>query len=336
MVIVAQNEKFDKRSQCNMLEKAAHIGYSKSMMRRLFVMAFFFSLQALFPQESRQTVLVPVDVYVGDSAFIRHTFSMRAGLLPADATIDLPVSHAVFAGLEPDYTVTKASLSINGADCLLSVWFTPWKTGNFDIPPFDLAELLGTSEPLMVDIAPVAIASLTKKLNETRSRPPEPPTLIPGTTYILLFACLAVIIVLIPVIIVIVRIKKSNKPMSAVFGPLFYSKPCKKALKRIKKLKNVSDFAGELEAIVREYLEAHFAWPFSAASAPEIFPAFAEITSGMLDAGPFAQIEKLDTLFRRCDYIRYAHDGGEFTLTERFSLVNDARGTIVFFERGGE
>jgi hypothetical protein len=242
----------------------------------------------------------------------------------------------VFAALEPDYTVTKVSLSINNAECLLTIWFTPWKTGDFDIPPFDLAELLGMSEPLVVDIAPVAIASLTKKLNETHIRAPEPPTLIPGTTYMLLFSCLAVIIVLIPVIVVIVRVKKANKTLAALFGSLFYSKPGKRALKRIKKLKNAVDFAGELETIVRDYLEAHFAWPFSAASTPEIFPAFAEITSGMLDAEPFAQIEKLDALFRRCDYIRYAKDSGEFTIPERLSLAGAAKTAIVFFERGGE
>jgi hypothetical protein len=224
----------------------------------------------------------------------------------------------------------------------LTIWFTPRKTGDFDLPPFDLAELLGTGEPLIVDIAPVTIASLAKKLSETHFRPSEPPTLIPGTTYILLFTCLAVLIILVPVIIVIIRVKKSNKAMSAVFGSLFYSKPCKKALKRLKKLKTAVDFAGELEAIVRDYLEAHFTWPFNAASAPEIFPAFAEITNGMLDAEPFAQIEKLDALFRRCDYIRYSgafvasSDSGALTLAERLSLVDDAKTAIVFFERGGE
>jgi hypothetical protein len=318
------------------LEKAVNIGYSKGMARRIFGLVFFLSLQALSSQETLQTVLVPVDVYVGDSAFIRHTFSPRAGLLPDTGTIEIPVSHSVFAGLEPDYTVTKVSLSMSGADCQLTVWFTPWKTGDFDIPPFDLAELLGASKPLMVDIAPVTIASLTKQLEETHIRPAEPPALIPGTTYMLLFISLSVIIVLIPVIIVIMHLKKSRKPMSAIFGPLFYSKPGKKALKRLKNLKSAFDFAGELQAILRDYLETHFAWPFSAVTAPEIFPAFAEITNGMLDAEPFAQIEKLDALFRRCDYIRYSGALGEFSLTERVSLADDAKAAIVFFERGGE
>jgi hypothetical protein len=124
------------------LEKPANIGYSNGMARRLFVLAFL-SLQTLIAAETRQTVLVPVDVYVGDTAFIRHTFSTRAGLLGADAAIDIPVSAAVFSSLEPDYTVTKVSRSASGTDCLLTVWFTPWKIGDFDIPPFDLAELLG-------------------------------------------------------------------------------------------------------------------------------------------------------------------------------------------------
>jgi hypothetical protein len=316
------------------------------MARRLFVLVCFLSLQALTAEDVKQTVLVPVDVYVGDSAFIRHTFPLRSRVLPnagtPDAdTIGLPVTHPVFASLEPDYTVTKASLSMNGTECVLTVWFTPWKTGDFDIPPFDLAPFLGTDEPLMVDIESVTVASLTKQLNETHIRESEPPSLIPGTTYMLLFLFLGVVIVLIPVIVVSIRVKKSHKTLAAVLGALFYSKPGKKALKRLKKLKGTADFAGVLEAILRDYLEAHFAWPFSAASSPEIFPAFAEITSGMLDAEPFAQIEKLDALFRRCDYIRYSGARsavalGEITLAEKRSLADDAKGIIVCFERGGE
>ena len=71
----------------------------------------------------------------------------------------------------------------------------------------------------------------------------------------------------------------------------------------------------------------------------------------MLDTEPFAQIEKLDALFRRCDYIRYAGARiavargavargavapDEFTLAEKRSLADDAKSIIVFFERGGE
>jgi hypothetical protein len=311
------------------------------MTKLVFSLLCFLAIGAAASAEvTGQTTLVPLEVFVGDNALIRFSFSAPVRFSFGEGTaIDIPTANSVFATLEPDYTVTGVFLSQNGADYVLTIRFTPWKTGNFDIPPFDINKLLGVDEPNIVDIAPVMVASLVQKQGVTQLRPSSPPILIPGTTYILLILSLGVLAVLILAPVFIVRFQKSHKSLSALFGPLFFSAPGKKALTRLKKLQKHTDaliFAGDLEAVLRDYLEAHFAWPFSAASAPEIFPAFAEITNGMLDSAPFAEIEKLDALFRRCDYIRYsgAPHGTLFTGGELLALAGDAKAAVVFFEKG--
>jgi hypothetical protein len=299
-----------------------------------------------------QTVLVPVEVYVGDRARIRHTFSAGKGGWPAlepGKPLELPPEKAVFAALEPDCTVTAASLTFQGVECLLTVDFIPWKTGELDIPPFDLRELvdMDSEAALMVDIAPVMIASLSQKLGEIQLRPPAPPLIVPGTTYALLGIAALAAAALAGAAVSLARARRSGRTLSALFGSLFFSKAGRRAFKQLKALKKkyaspgslsspgAGELAGGLQVILRGYLDAHFGWPFRAASSPELFPAIADITGGMMDGARFAQVEKLEALFRRCDFIRFAGNAA-LEPGEPLCLAGDARSRILFFERGGE
>jgi hypothetical protein len=328
------------------------------MNRPLLLALFLYCSIPLSPLE--QTVLIPVEVYLGDSAIIRHRFAVKdAGLpmLEADKPLELPPKHPVFLALEPDYTVTGVSLAKTGPDWALTLRFTPWKTGKFDIPPFDLRDLLeltheqaSADTPVMVDIAPVTIASLTGQLGETTLRPPAPPVIFPGSTYALLGIAVALALVLAGLVILGVRFRKSGKTLRGLYRSMFYSAAGRRAVKALRKLAGNSsglsprEYAGALEAILRIYLDAHFRWPFTAASVPELFPAFAEITGDMMDAGHFAQVEKLDALFRRCDFLRYAGMGSAAGIAdnavagggsqELAGLAAEAQGLVVFFERG--
>ncbi|MDR3284059.1 MAG: hypothetical protein LBS97_02645 [Treponema sp.] len=305
-----------------------------------------------------QTVLVPVDVYVGDRAIIRHSFSAGtklSGIKPGE-TLELSPESEVFAALEPDYTVTAATLTQNDAEYLLTIHFIPWKTGEFDIPAFELdrgteerenREIENREKSFAVDVGAVMIASLAQKLGESQIRPPAPPVIVPGTTYILLGIVAAAAGILAGTVTVLVRLRKSGKSLTTLFNALFYSKAGRRALKALRVLmKRIAsapptldaekELAGSLQVILRDYLDAHFGWPFRAASSPELFPAFADITSGMMDSEHFAQVEKLDALFRRCDFLRYAA-GAEntgFVSAELSSLVAEAQGIVIFFEQG--
>ncbi|MDR3311900.1 MAG: hypothetical protein LBS64_02055 [Spirochaetaceae bacterium] len=305
------------------------------------------------PRVHAQAILTPQDVYVGDQGVLQIDWTTAIDLLPGDGRVTIPGER--FAVPQDLMSVRGAELSRNGPAYRLRIRFTPWKTGVIPFPALDVAALLtdGNSPPYplesslretgLLEIAPVTIPSLAQKLMETRMRPPRPPPLIPGTTYLVFIFALAAVAASALVILCLINLNFLGRRIAAFLGSLGFSAPGRRAIRSLNVLRRKGaglgnpECAAALEQILRYYLESRFAWPFTAAAATEMRRAFQDISAGLMDESHQEWVDKLHGLFLRCDYVRYAGQPGDtFPAAERAALTDTARGIVVFFERGGE
>lgn len=78
-------------------------------------------------------VLVPQNVYIGDSAELRVSFSSENAhkLLKDSSLVELPLSNFVEDLQFQDYQIEKITLLSNGQNNYnFVITFIPWKTGN--------------------------------------------------------------------------------------------------------------------------------------------------------------------------------------------------------------
>jgi hypothetical protein len=220
-------------------------------------------------EEHRSTIkgnlmLIPRDVYVGDTAVLRYTFHdenialpglpQRAPILPADIPFQ-----------KNELTVIEAFLSCNGSDYMLELTFLPWKTGTLVIPPFEF------ESTVEIIIPPFVIASLSESLGETKLRPLVPPKIIPGTTLTLI-----AVFVALPVVVIVIIMIMRNKKIAAFMASLRVSRGARIAFKKIKKLRkrlalmSHADLARKIESLLRDYFTGRFFLPFFSYTACEV------------------------------------------------------------------
>ncbi|AEE17511.1 hypothetical protein [Treponema brennaborense] len=291
-------------------------------------------------------VLIPKEVYVGDTAELRCTVLTSVSLLPDDVDGDSFVpDSALFAGLADVCTVRELSLQKLDRGYRVSVFFIPWKPGSLSFPPIDLTAfpavraMFAETEDFRFTIDPgrVTISSLSAKLNETQLRSPAAPVIVPGTTYVVYAAAVAVLVLLICIIVTLVRFKSVLLFWRNQALRRRYFRNYRGTLAKLKKLGrsgvSPAEFAASLELILRSYLEKRFDYPFSAAVPAEIPAAFDMLSGGTLDALQFDAVELLCGVFRRCDYIRFA-PAEQQEHVDREQLAADVRCCLQLFEKG--
>ncbi len=168
----------------------------KGRCRRFYTLILL-ALPIFSTAQSTQAALIPKEVYVGDEAEIRFEFSFAGDLFSPDTSglsggMQERVAPSRTAGRQAnlstseekitehlsnsDYTVKKLTLSGSENLYVLSVFFIPWKTGELDMEPFDLASVFELSaNPLFIDIPGVEIQSIIEKRAEKSSAGTKPP-----------------------------------------------------------------------------------------------------------------------------------------------------------------
>ena len=126
-------------------------------------------------------VLVPQNVYIGDSAELRVSFSSENAhkLLKDSSLVELPLSNFVEDLQFQDYQIEKITLLSNGQNNYnFVITFIPWKTGNINFPNYNLLP----EENVILKFETVSISSLLKD-ESVGLQEQAAPLLLPGTAY---------------------------------------------------------------------------------------------------------------------------------------------------------
>jgi hypothetical protein len=305
-------------------------------MRRFLLFAFL-TLALWMPLPAAEIAvagaLVPQDVYVGDEALLTAELPplIQGVIQPGESVVIPPLQ-----GRAEGVTIRGGELSRDADGAYrLELRFTPWEPGPLVFPPISVP---GTD--LVLNIAPVTIASLSEKLGETRLRPVRPPEVVPGTTYLLLGAIAALVLIISLTVAALVKGDALRRRFAAHLGSLVFSRAGRRTLRFLaafgKKSAAMSapDFAALMERHLRFYLEKRFCRPFTAMTSPELSAAFSAIFGIAADSFLDEQVTRLQRIFLRCDFLRYSASVDCLPLTEGRELVAEAIAVVTAFERG--
>ncbi len=320
-------------------------------MRKSILKAAIFALAVLlsvpcFSQADGEInqALIPLEIYPGDQAEIRYTFRSAVDFFPGSSIQiekQIDVAKLPFDSLSEKCTVKKVVFSRNDMEYTLSIFFVPWQVGKIEFPEFDILPLVTTRKisednkmAYMISLKPVVIQSIVEKTQINTMRPPAPPLIIPGTTYVIFAISLFSVLAIFLILRFLLKFKEIRIWWKEYLQRRLYKKNADMAVKKIKRLvkaQKVSDieFCSALQNITRGYLEFRFSYPFSAASASGIRLGFAKIFAGDIPSDVAFCIEDLSSMFIRTDYIRYAHD----SIDSNLYPPSEHQAALVSYER---
>jgi len=279
-----------------------------------------------------QQILVPKKVYIGDSAELRCTFTIQSAALKekvSSGTVEIPVENFISQPDVNDCIIKKVQLLPSGIDYYQAViTFVPWKTGDLQLPPLLL-------EDVQLFIQPVQIVSIIEQSNASVIKEPMAPLLLPGTTYKLYGAVIAFIILIVVAIQLIVRRKAVAFFIKTKKLQRKYKKNKKQTIKLLRNLKDEKEAAGEMQKIVRNYLEVRFDYPFTKCVTSELMNKFLETTQNLLGDEKNEAFDEIAGIFIRTDFIRYS-SAGKFDAGEKTLLVEKLIMNIETLEGGVE
>ena len=256
-----------------------------------------------------QQVLVPKQVYIGDRAELRCTFSTAAKIKAEGFCGELDYSQ---------YDIKDVKLQPSGVNSYtLTIAFVPWRTGDIIIPDYKLSAEAGADgievadNELLIHFNPVNIVSLTQKDSITSLRESASPLLLPGTIYKLYGSLIAAVLLLIVAIRLIVKHKDVAFFVSRLVSSVKNNSNRRRTLKQLGKIaKNTqladNDAAAEIQKTLRTYLEKRFDYPFSKTVTSELSAVFTKLTGGLLSEEKQDAYDDIVIAFVRTDYIRYS------------------------------
>ena len=222
-------------------------------------------------------VLVPQNVYIGDTAELRVSFVSEKAekLLKGQSSVELPLSNFTEELNFQEYQIEKINLITSGPNnYTFVITFIPWKTGNIKFPHYALM----SEENLELKFENVSISSLIKD-ESVGLQGQNAPLLLSGTVYKIYGILVGVILVLLILIRLIV--KRDSVAASIKKRKLIkkYKKNKKETLKNLGKLLKKNeisdvDFAAEIQRLIRNYLEVRFEVPFTKTVSSEIKEKF--------------------------------------------------------------
>lgn len=336
-----------------------------------FFSVFLFSLSASARNESfvlsePSQVMVPRDVFIGDSGQIRYSFrspvdffSLADSSLIHDEMLVLALSAEDILESPEDYLVLNSVLIRTGVNYSLCITLIPWKTGTIKFKEFDLSEICrmkkgsfpSEENGFKIILSPVTILSLAEKLDARNLKPANPPLVLPDTYFFLWVSVIlaAVLFALFCTVCLrfsqIIRKWKSIREKYSLYKNAFRTK--KRLCALLKKEMSDRDFAEKWQHIMREYSGFRFGSPFSSVAGKNISVKIYQITSGLLNNRAEEALEIMSRCFMRTDYIRFAAgsiDASQmpaeehqalFAKGERKSIVSEAHKIIDAFEKGG-
>ncbi|HBP09538.1 MULTISPECIES: hypothetical protein [unclassified Treponema] len=296
-----------------------------------FIFGLCFFIQFFAAQNSNENtaafgtqVMVPRDVFIGDSGQIQYSFrtpvdffSFADSSMIKDEVLSLNLSSKELLENPDDCLVTKSVLVRNGVNYNLCITIIPWKTGTIKFKEFNLEKFCRgqkknevESVDFKIQLAPVTILSLVEKLEVKNLKSPQAPLLLPNTNYFLWIALFLVAGFFSLSCIVLIRlphILKKLKFLKEQFELYRNAKRTKKKLSALLKKKiDDKDFCEKWQLAMREYLEFRFAVSFCSVPGKNVGAKIFDITSGLVGEKVCEAIESLSCFFVRTDYIRFA------------------------------
>lgn len=340
----------------------------KRFLSLLLVAVFTATLYAQ-RDDAVQQILIPKEVFVGDSAELRYSFRSAVDFFDgADSlrisgdTLILETSQKAFSSLGERCSISRAILERSGLDYTLRIIFVPWMPGTIDFPPLDLdLAVYGKQNTIagkrdipadahfFIDLEPVTVASLSEKLGVTTLRKPISPLSVPGTNYLVLLLIIVALIALGLLVFFFIKLPTTLKKYQLLKEEIGFYKNAHATVKKYKRLakSDVDDkeFALCWQTIMRSYLEYRFSTSLSALASSRVVAHIEMLTGGLLSSEQQNVVEQIASFFHRTDYIRFA--GGSldaellpaqehqaaFLPGERESIIQETQNAIVIFEK---
>lgn len=318
-----------------------------------------------FSENLVQQVLIPREVYVGDSASVEYSFRSpvdffalaRPEQIQGD-TLNIDVNQEVFRSVEDKCTITQVLLLRNGLSYNFIIDLIPWKPGEIDFPEFDLATICVYNNPeasfdnrhsvYSLDLEPITIASIVEHLGVSTIRKPESPAVLPGTNYVLWTFIVVSAVIVVFAFIFIIRFKKIKAWFLNVRERHRYRKNAHKTKRRFRQLMKSdlsdADYSAEWQNTMKRYLAYRFRTQFGSVTSKKIPELVEEVSQGKLTPGQKTAIEYITSVFIRTDYIRFARDSIEskllpveehsaaFTKGERKSISDMSESAVTRLE----
>lgn len=329
---------------------------------------------SIYAQNDVKQILIPRDVFIGDSGQIQFSFYSSYDYLK-DAGKSRVKDGRLYIDSEKfsSYLVDKESCKIqkivlersgNGNYALL-ISLVPWKAEEIKFKEFaleDICENLSLEEAaekrklqvprFLIKLRPVKILSLVDKLNEHNLRPAKSPVTLPGTNYFLWGFSILAILLISGIFIVIIKFPLISSKYKNIIAKNKFKKNARDTCRRLKIIlrKNLSDkdFAQEVQVVVRKYLEFRFNTSFSSVTVSKMFSKIQEVTGNMMSEAAEKAAEDIVSIFVRTNYIRFASGSidskrlpaeeyqASFLSGERTKIVITLRKAINRLEKGGE
>lgn len=322
-----------------------------SKLYKIILPLFVFTLctVSLSAQNAQNQVVIPKQIFVGDSAELKITFSSPVDFFANIHTdnrntkrqqnrngtdaIELTAQNFTRKIDGAEYTIKKITLEKSAANrqdtgqqsYVFSIIFTPWKTGEIKIPPYNLGEAFGFENDFLITPSTIEIDSILKQKNiNPNFAPSKGPVLIPGTTYKIYFQIILIIVLLVAFIRVLIKWHDVNLFFKNVKLKLLYRRNKKSTVKVLNKLcesKNTDrEIADIIQIVMRNYLQVRFDYPFTKSATNELMKGFDEIYCGLLDDAKADAVEDLTGIFIRTDFVRYGKDG-QFESGEKNRMI---------------
>ncbi len=246
-------------------------------------------------------VLIPREVYVGDTAEFSFKTTAFASAVKEGAALILPEGDFP---VTPDLTIESIVIAKASGETDVTVRFVPWTAGIIKIPSIVVGKEIAVPPPMR-------ISSIIEKTGHKSLEPPRSPLLVPGTTFIV-YAIIALAIVAIAIIAFAgVRLKRALSGFALGRASARRAKSLKRqlsALARSARKKELVPWYADFSQALRRYLGE-----FSAGNPHALLPETArEISARVFDLSgiaPFCEAGlrgRLEALLARIDEIRFS------------------------------
>lgn len=322
--------------------------------RQIIFFTIIFSLSVfIHAQSPDRQILIPKTIFVGDTAELKINFEAPSDYIENsgtknNSTRELSITSFETPVDETQVVVKKVLLTKNGyvssgnVSYTLSIFFVPWHTGKVKIPPYSLSKEfpVNTESGFLLVPDEFTVTSIFSQPNIKKEFvSSKGPLLIPGTTYKILF--LIIFAVLLLAVVLRICFKWRNIALHIKNAKLRrrYKKNKKDTIKALKNLvKSESDdrfIAGEIQTIMRNYLQVRFDYPFTKCVSSRIAEGFYNIYGDLLSDAKESAAESLTGVFIRTDYVRYSREG-KFLELEKGTIVNTLTDIILILEDNSE
>lgn len=286
-------------------------------------------------------VLIPKEVYVGDVAEVRFSFSSDVDITPT--TIDsMEALNQIFKTQNDSITIRSLQIYNDEKtnEVVLSLQIIPWKPGVLQMPSIEAGRLPNNEMLETIEIPSVTILSILDKTAETTVQDVIPPSVIPGTTYVVYGVLIFTIVFLILIGTVLFRLESVKNFFTSLLFKKLHSRNFRAAKKKIAELRKSVDeiscevFAMKYQQIVRGYFEGHYKILFSTATSNEIKSIFESLDFN--DKGKKVSKEVIKNL-TMTDEIRFSDTKKKsFKIETKLNMLESLEEILVFFECGNE